>query len=620
MNPEQLYQDANALHQGGNLAQAERLYATILAGDSRHVASLVGLATIRLQQSRYTKALEHLQSALLRDPGSIPSLVTLGTALHLTARHVEAARCFEQVLEQRNDHAEAHYGLGLTLHAMSRHEEAETSFKRALELDPDYAEASCALGATLQARQQPARAIECFDRALLIDPEYFEAICGRAESLSALRRRNEALVAYELALSIRPSSAEVHDALGLLLVESSSHEQAIERFRAALTIRPNYVDAQIHLGNALEELGRIDEAHGAFEAAVALDPTNVRPRYALIMSRDIKAGDPHLAALKEWSERTSEPNNNSKILLHFGLAKANSDMGNQDASLEQLIYGNALKRTQIHYDEAATLALFKSTRKAFTSELLRTKHGMGHPSALPIFIVGMPRSGSTLIEQILASHPDVAGGGERSDFVDAMNDTVKGALALPTILSADDLWDLGANYLKRLSASSLDPAPQRLTDKMLANFFCVGLIHLALPHARFIHAKRNAVATCLSCFSKLFGTEQPFTYDLAELGRYYRAYERLMEHWNQILPPDVMLDVEYEKLVDDFEPQARRIVEHCGLAWSTDCLAFYKNPRPVRTASVAQVRKPIYRSAVERPAPDAALIRPLLEALAGRNS
>jgi hypothetical protein len=231
----------------------------------------------------------------------------------------------------------------------------------------------------------------------------------------------------------------------------------------------------------------------------------------------------------------------------------------------------------------------------------------------------MPRSGTTLVEQILASHPSVYGAGELTELVDIVAGLggPRGVFAnFPEnvrAMSRVQLRDLRTRYLERVSA--LAPAASRITDKMPANFRFAGLIHLALPNARIIHTRRDPIDTCLSCFSLLFSGDQPHTYDLGELGRYYRAYAALMEHWCGVLPQGVMIDVQYEELVTDFERQARRIVAHCGLDWDAACLDFHKTRRPVPTASAVQVRQPIYRTSIGRWQPCRDMLGPLLAAL-----
>jgi hypothetical protein len=268
--------------------------------------------------------------------------------------------------------------------------------------------------------------------------------------------------------------------------------------------------------------------------------------------------------------------------------------------------GSALKRAQIQYDETATLALFDRIEAVFTPALLRKKEklGGGDPSPAPIFVMGMPRSGTTLIEQILASHPQVHGAGELKTLNDVVNEvhgpdgqTIPYPEFVP-VLDAGAIAKIGARYLAEIH--KLTPQAPHITDKMPSNYYFAGLIHLALPNAKIIHTMRDPVDTCISCFSKLFTAEQNHTYDLVELGRYYRRYQQLMEHWRRVLPPGCILDVRYEDVVADLETQARRIITHCGLTWDDRCLSFHETERPVRTASATQVRQPIYKSAVGR--------------------
>jgi hypothetical protein len=315
-----------------------------------------------------------------------------------------------------------------------------------------------------------------------------------------------------------------------------------------------------------------------------------------------------------------------RIFLHFALGQALADGGEHARSFDHLLAGNALQRRRVAYDEAATLDVLDRIRAVFTPALMRSRQVGGDPSATPVFIVGMPRSGSTLIEQILASHPGVFGVGERTVFPQALaNLVVRNAgaasdLAAIAALPAEQFALLGADYLRRLhDAAGGDAARraqpyQRITDKYLANFAYLGLIHMALPNVRFIHSRRAPVETCLSCFSRLFD-DVPFSYDLGELGRYWRAYDALMAHWARVLPPGVMLEVRYEDVVADVEGQARRMLAHCGLEWDRACLSFHATKRLVLTESAVQVRRPIYRTSMQRWRPRPDLLRPLLEGL-----
>jgi tetratricopeptide (TPR) repeat protein len=534
----------------------------------------------------------------------------------------DAVAGYERALALDPDHAEANFGLASTFHALRRHEDAIASYEKALAIDPDYAEANYGIATTLQALNRDDRAIPFYEAALAIDPNYAEANHGLATALQALKRDEEAILFYERALAIDPNYAQAHHGLATALQALNRHDEAI-RFYTAVAVERGHAMAHNHLGIALEEVGRLDEARLAFEQAIALEPRRAEFYFNLFRIWKTSPGDPHLAALEDLAQHLEKLPEEDQIQIHFALGKTLADVGETQRSFRHYLEGNALKRRRVAYDEAAVLRVLDRTRAVFTAELMRAKQGQGDPSEFPVFIIGMPRSGSTLVEQILASHPRVFGAGERLDLRDALNSFgAASEVSLPfperfLVATGDELRALGADYLDRLK-TALPASPgdrQRITDKMPANFRLAGLIHLVLPNARIIHTCRDPVDTCLSCFSTLFTADQPFTYDLGELGRYYRAYSSLMEHWRRVLPEGVMLDLQYEELVADFEPQARRIIAHCGLEWDDACLAYDKTARAVKTASSAQIRQPIYRSSVGRWRPDTDMLKPLLDGL-----
>jgi Sulfotransferase family len=317
-----------------------------------------------------------------------------------------------------------------------------------------------------------------------------------------------------------------------------------------------------------------------------------------------KSGDPDLGEIEAIASTDGELPVKERVHLYFTLGRSYDKSGAFDRAFELLSTANALERERWSYDVEVEEQYVEQIIETVDVELLDRLSGSGHESTTPIFIVGMPRSGTTLVEQILSSHSGAYGAGE----LDAVS-RVAGAILVMTPdragypsglmqLDSRDLDELGRLYVS--SVSKLAPWAARITDKMPANFRYAGLIHLMLPRARIIHCRRDPADTCLSCYSTHFGGSLRWSYDLRDLGRYYRSYARVMAHWRRVLPPGRMLEVRYEDVIADLEGQARRLVEHCGLEWEDACLAFHENRRPVHTASIAQVRRPLYASSVGR--------------------
>jgi hypothetical protein len=337
--------------------------------------------------------------------------------------------------------------------------------------------------------------------------------------------------------------------------------------------------------------------------AIAIRSDYAEAHYSRAEIKKFCRGDADLTALEALAAREDLPEDKAPY-IHFALAKALEDCGDYVRAFEHLRLGNALKRAQIHYDESGIVKLFQRVSTVFDRSLFDRFEGEGDPSSTPIFVLGMPRSGSTLIEQILGSHPQILGAGELTHLGEAARTVLNpGDQAFPypecvPALNSVVLRRIGRAYLSRLPV--LPEGRARIVDKLPVNYVGIGLIRLILPNARIIHTMRDPIDTCVSCYSKLFSTGQGYSYDLAELGRQYRRYSELMTHWRSVLPPGAMLDISHENVVDDLEGQARRLLDYCGLPWDDRCLEFHKTSRPVRTASAAQVRQPLFRTSLQR--------------------
>ncbi|RKE35761.1 TPR repeat protein [Paraburkholderia sp. BL23I1N1] len=495
--------------------------------------------------------------------------------------------------------------------------------------DPQPATASewLAEGDASAARGELEAALPCFEAARALDPANAIFHERLAATLAALNRFSEAIAHYHEAIALDPRNTDLHHGLGWCLELMHRLEQAIDAYREAVRLNPKADGSYNNMGNCLQALGRFDESHEAYRRAIEAAPQVPLYYRNLVQSRRLTVDDPVFAALEQLVGVAASLTPANQAEIHFAYGQALSDVGRNDASFDHFLKGNALHRAGVRYDEAASLGLFAHLPELLTSEVMAAKRGLGDPSATPIFIVGMPRSGSTLIEQILASHPHVFGAGERTEFGEALvncigrdsDDPLRIDIEALQGVGAAQLRAFGADYLRRIHTSlpeirSGAPGYTRFTDKYPFNFINVGLIHLALPNARFIHSSRSPLQSCLSIFSRIFH-DVPFSYDLGELGRYYRAYDALMAHWQRVLPEGTMIEVKYEELVNDLEGNVRRLLANCGLDWDERCLSFHQTTRQVNTASAAQVRRPLYKTSVRRWQPERALLQPLLEAL-----
>ena len=609
------------LHKIGRFADAARLYRQVARLEPRNVEALRLLGSVRMRQDNFAEAERAFRKAVKIDARSADAHIELGVVLCRLGRLADAVSSYQRAIELKPDYAGAHNNLGITLRELGRLDEAIASYLRATELEPGYAEAHYNLGNALNAAGRLDEAVTSYRAAIAIKPDYAGAHVNLGNNLRQAGRFDEAAGSYRRAVEIAPGYAEAHRNLGIVQFERNQFDEAIANYRAALAVKPDYAEASADLGNALRTLGRLDEARHAFEEAVRLAPEAAGFYHGLADSKRFAAGDQHLAAMEKLARNLPALADEDQIRLHFALAKAFADLAEYKRSFRQLLTGNRLKRRQVSYDEPALLSQFERIRAVFTPALVQDKRGLGDPSPVPIFVIGMPRSGTTLVEQILASHPAVHGAGELSDFYDAVARlAVRESITQPypglvSEMTGPRLFDLGADYLSHVGSRA--PTAERITDKMPGNFVAAGFIHLALPNARIIHIRRDPIDTCLSCFATLFAANQPFAYDLGELGRYYRAYAALMDHWRGVLPEGVMIEVQYEDVVADVEREARRIVAHCGLDWNDACLAFHRTQRPVRTASMVQVRQPIYQSSIGRWRPYKDMLGPLVKALRG---
>jgi tetratricopeptide (TPR) repeat protein len=472
-----------------------------------------------------------------------------------------------------------------------------------LAAQPEHADALFLLGAIAAEHGNFGKALELIDRALAIGPERADYHAQRGRCLLPLQRPRDAFEAAQRALALAPSDALTLDTIGVVMTRTGAHAEALAPFRRAVERDPHKAPYHYNLGASLQFVGELATAEAEYRRALAVDPQFHRAWASL--SQVARA--PFSAAELTTLERMlADPSIEIEAELHVchALAKQRENEGQYSAAFRYLERGKRRKVAALRYDFADDRALFAAAEQLPAA--LANRNVGGNTSTEPIFIVGMPRTGTTLVERILSSHPAVFSAGELTDFALAVK--LAAGTSSNLVLDAATLTASAGCDLEAIGSAYLDGTrprtghTQRFIDKMPLNFFYAPLIRRALPNAKIICVRRNPLDTCLSNYRQLFATTfsyYNYAYDLLDTGRYYAAFRVLTDHWRETIPANY-LEVRYEDVVDDTERQARRLVEFCELPWDAKCLAFQDNTAPVATASSAQVRQPIYRTGIER--------------------
>ncbi len=638
---------AYALHRSGQPSEAEAAYRRILEADAECAEACHLLGMLLHQRGDHGQAERQIARALELKPDEPTYLNTMGTLLRVTGRLDRAIAAFEAAIARAPSFAPAHGNLGTALLEAGRHQAAEESSRKAVGLEPANPGLRYNLAHLLVARREYEEALGCCREVLAAQPGHVAAHVLCATALKGLDRGDEAMGHLRSALEVDPENLEALNNLGVILRESGRPEEALGVFEQALEAHGEVAATHINLGTALQDLGRSEDAMAAYRAVLESNPESVEAHNNLgnsliAVGREAEAGEVYRRILEIDPDRTGAlvnlqrlggANPDDEELSGFSARLEDPELADEDAAnLCRLLFSawhgrgepdrafpyleraNRLHRATLRYDSAADQRMAGRITEMFSSGFLADRAGWGHETDLPIFIVGMPRSGSTLVEQILASHSGVHGAGELSDLWRLVVDS-GGTKPYPDFIAAlekRDLEALGKSYADGLARRS--PGASRVIDKQLNNFLYIGLIAAILPGAKIIHCRRDALDTCFSCYAKLFGRGSKFVYDLAELGHYYRLQTQVMEHFESLLPGRIF-DLEYEELVADQEGTTRRLLDYCGLAWEDSCLAFEKTERAVLTASDTQVRQAIFSTSIGGWKPYRKHLGELIEAL-----
>ncbi len=545
---------------------------------------------------RMDEAESSFRSALRVNPALTDAHIGLGSLLRELRRYHEAAACYRQALALKSDSAAALAGLGDALRCLGQLTEALTVCWRAVEVGPDLAEAHNHLGNALLEAGQPSQAVASYERAVALKPDLASAHSNLGGALRDLVQYEAAVRSCQRALELRPDGAELHNNLSVILRLLQRREEAEASARKAHEINPTLAAPLVSLAKLNADQGEFATAEELLWRALALDPDSLEACSAIpAMRRMTLDDDSWLAAAERMATQGLPPRRQAH--LHYAMGKYFDDLRDFPQAFGHYQRANELKRQgSPPYDRAEIEDLVSLIIERCSGEWLGARTAGAVMASRPAFIVGMPRSGTTLAEQILASHPAIFGAGELPFWSQALADW---STTSPAIADSDEhLHALADGYLALIN--NLASGAAHVVDKMPANFLSLGLIHAALPNARIIHMRRHPIDTCLSIYFQDLEVGFPYANHLDDLAHYYGQYLRMMSHWRAVLPAGAVLHVPYEQLVSDQEAWSRRIVEFLGVDWDPVCLNFHQTRRTVTTASKWQVRQKITKSSVAR--------------------
>jgi tetratricopeptide (TPR) repeat protein len=609
-----------------NAAQAFRR-ATEL--DPQYAEAHAKLGAVLAESNQFEAALISHKRALAIRPESAIAHELLGHTLLLKKETSSAVESLRRAVTLAPQVFTAWNTLGLALKSLGRFEEASTSFVHSLTVRPEAGDAFkniadlagqpvayLRLGEALANKGRFDEAAMAFMRASELKPDYFEAHNHLSIVQAELKRLDEALISHGHAAALRPGDPLVHQALGIILTQKGDLLRAVENFRLALAQSPDLVPSLKSLGSVLNMLGQFEEAAVCFRRALAIQPNAALFYLELAGTARNAADNAEFVRLTALLDRPRLPTE-ERIAVGFALGKLLDDADRYEEAFAHYAQGNALVKKQQaaggeHFDAGEFHRYIDQAIECFTPQFFANRQGWGEASDVPVFIVGTPRSGTTLVEQIAASHPDVFGAGERKDIYPIAMALGGGNGVAAHRWNIESVKTAAKTQLDVLRA--LGGAASRVIDKMPDNVLQLGLISLLFPSARVIFCRRGPQDNCLSCYFQWFKNGNLWSYDLADCGRRFLEIDRLANHWLRVLPLK-MLEVQYEDMVADLEGQSRRLIDFLGLSWNAACLDFHKTQRTVVTASTWQVRQPIYTRSVGRWRNYEKHLGPLLEVL-----
>lgn len=640
----------------GALGQAELLYLSILKSRPDITEAIASLAYTYTSTKQHAKAEMHLRKLLKLMPNHAQTHINLANSLFEQKQYLEAITHYKAAINLEPKQVDAHINLGFTYRMLKKYDLAISYLHSALDLDKVNAKAFHVLGVIYLDIEDINRALHCLEsatelspdlteyrvsfahvlekaklyfeaglqyhKACELNPNYLDSFILYGDYLAKMYRHDEALECYTRAAYLSPKNLDVFDKLGKTYLAMNDIDAATIQYKVALENQPKRLTSLLGLGQVYQELGDTAKGIEISDEIIAIDKS--KPDGYLLKSRmkKSKPGDGLAEQLLQFTTNVSaEINDEAKCRTHFALGKIYDDQNNYADAFMHYSIGNHLKNKTLDYNAAADESKFSKLIAIYNAQLFKDFKHLGVESDMPVIIIGMPRSGTTLTEQIISSHKNIIGGGE-VEFWGGAPDSIPFRLDTKTtypecmseinVKQANDIAKMYEALLLKIAGPNTNP--KHITDKMPHNFLHIGLIALLFPNVKIIHTKRDPIDTCLSIFFQRFGNGHPYAFDLSNLGFHYKQYLRIMRHWHELLPGRIM-DINYEDTIADPEYWSRKLIDHIGLEWDDACLAPHKLERTVKTASHWQVRQPIYKTSVQRWKNYEEFLQPLIEAL-----
>lgn len=610
-------------HQGlGHLETAIESWEKVLELQPDSVMALSNIGNAYRDLGKLKKSEEYCRKATIVDPNHTNAWSNLGNALRDMGKPAEAEVCYRTAIKQRPNFIQAHNNLAIALMDQTRFEEAAEAARYATAFDDQYGDAWQNLSFSLRELGHFDEALRAAEKAVMLKPDSADAYADLSDVLFVQDRIDEAEAALEEAQKLAPDSPRIYLRLANIMERANKVQEALETADKAVELNPEMPEAyhkkaQIYImSNRMDEameaisktlelvpkaamalgtkaeilisLNRLDEAEAVLREAMTYNDKLPSLYMSLAKVHKLAKDEPEFKKMEELAQGIDRMGRNAATAMSFAMFDAYEGFKEYDTAFDYLKRGCDLKRSVVPYSADLNEQIHQNTMTAFSDDFIKSVEGKGYESNMPVFIIGMPRSGTTLTEQILSMHPDVFAAGELMDFSICEQEL--------GVLKEDNSAEIGKAYIDRVTERF--GTHKRLTDKMPGNYMRLGSILMTLPNAKVIHCKRNPLDNCLSCYKQLFSRGHYYSYELKELAEQYNAYHDLMAFWREKFP-ERFLDFDYEETVTNFEEQARKLVDYCGLEWNDACLEPHKSKRSVLTASKTQVIKPVYQSSVK---------------------